>query len=112
MGVCRTVHREQQLCMAPGVLNSCTGPLCALEILATTFNQYHHPHDKEKEMTKLTSVFLKICSLYLTSATQAPGKGGSLCANLEQQPLCGHHKPLSNWLHGFGVLTDVQLSAF
>lgn len=61
---------------------------------------------------ELTSVFLKICSLYLTSATQAPGKGGPLCANLEQQSLCGYHKPLSNWLHSFEVLADVQMSAF
>lgn len=61
---------------------------------------------------KLPSVFLQIYSLYFTSATHAPGQDGLLCANLEKQALCGYHKPLSNWLHAFGVLTDVWLSAF
>lgn len=69
-------------------------------------------------MIKLTSISLKISSLHLTSVTQASGKNDSLSATLEQQALesggsgSAYHKPLSNCLHVFGVLTDVRLSAF
>lgn len=71
-------------------------------------------------MIKLPSILLKISSLHLTSATQASGKSDSLflSATLEEQALenggsgSAYHKPLSNCLHGFGVVTDVRLSAF